>query len=129
MGGRGEEGEAGEDNREAELMHQPYWIISKAPHIIRRWPPIFSPPLIALCLGSKAAARLDFFRSCCSLLNFLFLLHPRCASVSDPDQPLLNQKRLHKQNLEKEEEEEAAEMVMMFYSVWPRSPLRTSTFC
>lgn len=37
MGGGGGELLRVEDNGEAELMHQPYWIISKAPHFIRRW--------------------------------------------------------------------------------------------
>lgn len=43
-GGRGGEGELlrVEDNGEAELMHQPYWIISKAPRVVRRWALIYS---------------------------------------------------------------------------------------
>lgn len=40
MGGGGRELLRVEDNGEAELMHQPYWIISKAPHIIWRWAPV-----------------------------------------------------------------------------------------
>lgn len=41
-----------EDNGEAELMHQPYWITSKAPYINRRWA---SSELIAPRLHSMSS--------------------------------------------------------------------------
>lgn len=81
-----------EDNGEAELMHQPYWITSKAPYINRRW-----------ASGEPIAPRLHSMSSLSNLfhspLTFSKRLPLRCGSFKRRHAG--NQKSLHENTFQK----------------------------